>query len=379
MSLLLIVSCLVTSIMTSSVFGSVHAEAAAKKYLVLVQDKQGEWVGYQDLAYKSKSGGIMVPAKAISKKLGLTYTNAGKGKFTLAKGSTKKCDYTRGAKTYVYTKSGVKANKTVKYAPELSADKANSVYSLGMTSMVYSQYYTATSAAKYKAAGYGGVVCYSLKGKITKLPAVKEVKNAEKLGLSGNSNGFEAHGLTVNVKEGTEYKYVTSCNLGQATGTIKFHDSKTFASDKNHPAKKGYEWKKVIVDMAFEGPAVDMGIRYREAWEDYYDIPSHDKSMKYIDDTSASYSVIWNGKTYTDCFVEEIIIDSQAWTEPDEEYFAMWGTEYPYSTMSLEYYFCVPKGYDGTIIAFYDSAIVWEEGQYIYDVADENTLFFRLK
>lgn len=157
-------------------------EVEPKGYLVLIQDKNGNWMGYRDFAYKSTSGGIMVPAKAISKKLGLAYKSTGKGKFTIAKGSTKECAYTVKQKEYKYTKSGEKTSRTVKYAPENKNDR-NNVYSLGMTSLVYSKYYKAASAPDYVACGYKGIVCYSRKGKITELPKTTEITNAEELGL----------------------------------------------------------------------------------------------------------------------------------------------------------------------------------------------------
>lgn len=41
-------------------------------------------------------------------------------------------------------------------------------------------------------------------------------------------------------------------------------------------------------------------------------------------------------------------------------------------------YWRVPVGFDGYVLSFRDSGVAWEDGQHIYDIADENTLLFRV-
>lgn len=39
----------------------------------------------------------------------------------------------------------------------------------------------------------------------------------------------------------------------------------------------------------------------------------------------------------------------------------------------------MPDGYDGTVVGFWcRTSDNWPEGAYIYDIADENTIFYRI-
>lgn len=183
------------------------------------------------------------------------------------------------------------------------------------------------------------------------------------------------------METGQSYDYVTSCNpelyfgkagkhktIGQAT----IADYQTFSSDETHEEKEGYEWKTVEMRVLFSDEnANKYGIMVGgPTHEDYYDIDGHDLSLKKQEDGSVTFHVNWDGTEYTECCCKII---SGGWGE--------WAGENPdaFVTFSAEMEFLLPEGYDGIVLSLYDKTKDWKDGMHIYDIADENTLFFRLQ
>lgn len=183
---------------------------------------------------------------------------------------------------------------------------------------------------------------------------------------------FDEHGLVINVTElDTEYDYVTACysdETKQTVGKLMISNYRVFAGDETHPALDGYEWHAVTVTVRFDDEnAWNYGASVQTCRENYYDIVGWDESSTHLEaEKMFQYTVNFNGVDYTECLYED-------------------GGEYTWSewvdkacTCTFERYIRVPVGYDGIVLGFYDSAIEWGDGQYIFDIADENTLFFRL-
>ena len=182
---------------------------------------------------------------------------------------------------------------------------------------------------------------------------------------------FDEHGLVVNVTElDTEYDYVTACysdETKQTVGKLMISNYRVFAGDETHPALEGYEWHAVTVTVRFDDEnAWNYGCGIETCRENYYDVVGWDESSVALDDDMYQYTVNFNGVDYTECLYDD-------------------NTEYIWSewvdkacTCTFERYIRVPVGYDGIVLGFFDSAIEWGDGQYIFDIADENTLFFRL-
>jgi len=173
------------------------------------------------------------------------------------------------------------------------------------------------------------------------------------------------------------YDYTTSCNPviydGEAgeyktTGKASVTDYRTFSSDDGHEAKEGYEWKTVEMQLIFSDEnAVSYGFYPGECLEDYYDITGHDVSTVYDENGGCSFIVRFNGENYTEC-------------KRDGGTFRMENNPKDAAvTLTMRYYFLLPKGYDGIIMGLRDSSVPWEDGMYIFDVSNENTLFFRLQ
>lgn len=168
---------------------------------------------------------------------------------------------------------------------------------------------------------------------------------------------------------GKTYDYVTCCyedkeykTVGQAAVT----NYQTFASDDTHEAKDGYEWKTVELQVVFSDENVNKyGTSISECWEDYYDIIGNDNSSVKDNNGKRTFTVNFNGQDYTEC------------TEYSTDGFADWANNGTLTwTLNCEY--LLPVGYDGAIVGLRDASIPWEDGQHIFDVANDDILFFRL-
>lgn len=180
---------------------------------------------------------------------------------------------------------------------------------------------------------------------------------------------FEIHGLTVDTEVDQVYVYHT-CGNGdpetEVVGELKFYDYKIFEGDDKHTAKEGYEWRSVKAELLFKDEAVlRHGAEWSTTWEDYYTIAKHDSSTNAINETTYQFALNYMGVDYADALFTKELTHS--------------GWEGNHYLVTYEFYFRVPIGYDGCVVGFYHGATEWGSTDYIYDVADENTIFFRLK
>ncbi|MCR5664921.1 MAG: hypothetical protein K6G17_08645 [Oscillospiraceae bacterium] len=180
---------------------------------------------------------------------------------------------------------------------------------------------------------------------------------------------FEAYGLDKNlIGPDRSYDYITITN-GDPTqttvGKLTVVGYKIFEGDEELPPLEGYEWRVVGVQIVFSDDAAwENGMRVGPCIEDYYNIVLHDDSSVTRDDGFTASTILWQGRTW-----EMIRLVEDEFT--------------PWEDHACAYRFIaafrVPVGYDGCVVGFYNRAREWGEGEYIYDVADGNTLFFRLK
>lgn len=170
------------------------------------------------------------------------------------------------------------------------------------------------------------------------------------------------------IELGKTYDYVASCyddKNYKTTGQATVVDYQTFASDDTHEAKEGYEWKIVTFELVFSDEnAQKYGVQIGSCKENYYDIIGHDESSVYDDNGVGTFTVNWNGQDYAEC------------KYISEENSPGWKGNILTITRTCEW--LLPVGYDGMINGLYDRSITWEEGMHIYDVANDDTLFFRL-
>lgn len=182
---------------------------------------------------------------------------------------------------------------------------------------------------------------------------------------------FVEHDLSINITElNKEYDYVTVCNgdkSKETIGKLSISNYHVFDGDESHPALDGYEWHAVTVTIRFDDEnAWNYGCNVKTCNENYYDVVGWDKSAVELEGNMYQHTVNYNGIDYAECLYDD-------------------GTEYVWSewvdkacTCTFERYVRVPVGYDGIVLGFRNAGVEWGEGKYIFDIADENTLFFRL-
>lgn len=173
---------------------------------------------------------------------------------------------------------------------------------------------------------------------------------------------------------GKAYPYVTLCYdnpLYKTTCDATITNYEIVESTDTLEAREGYEWRIVDAEiLIYDGNANMFGYSVATCNEDYYDIIGYDESIVTDNEPEGGYdwaktfNVTWNGEEY-DCLLY-MVGDSTGWRDDNTV------------LLTKHYMYQVPVGYDGCIIGFRDSATEWEDGMHIFDVADDNTLFFRL-
>ena len=180
---------------------------------------------------------------------------------------------------------------------------------------------------------------------------------------------FEKYGIeTMKLEEGKVYDYVTTCydNTQKKTvGELKVREYITASKPYNLPYKEGYEWKLVYFDITFsDANAWKYGWNTSYCMENYYEIEEWDNSRVELADGDSDFSVNYNGSSREVAF-KVINSFNSGWNNKVIHYY-------------LDIAFQVPEGYDGVVFGFHDAAMEWKDDTHIYDIADENTLLFRL-
>lgn len=184
---------------------------------------------------------------------------------------------------------------------------------------------------------------------------------------------FESRGYVIS-ELGTNVPYITVTQNGYETiGEVALTECEVSETGPHGESVEGYEWLHTTLYFRFmDESAKNDGVKWHVSAEDYYTCKQHDDSLTILMDDPENnyifkqYTVNYNGVDYDQCTYSSQFVNN-GWGE-DEAY-----------TASYTYDFCVPVGYDGTVIAVYSGATTWEDGQYIYDVADDNTIFFKVR
>jgi len=84
------------------------------------------------------------------------------------------------------------------------------------------------------------------------------------------------------------------------------------------------------------------------------------------EDGFTKFSVKVEDKAYNEClYIKKV--DNIGWTTDLQ------------SLCNYTWYMRVPEGYDGMVVVFFNSAIEWEDGKYIYEVLDQDALVYRVE
>ena len=183
---------------------------------------------------------------------------------------------------------------------------------------------------------------------------------------------MEKYGFTEFMEVGVTYDYHTICNINKEKTTVAevtVNRYEVFDSADGYPAKDGYEWRVVEMQALFHDKnAKSYGSSTAANYEDYYTIKLHDDTDVYDEETEIStYSVSYHGE-----MMEATVHMVSSWSGWHNE----GGRKVDIRTIRWE--FCVPKGYDGTVVAFRNAAIEWGDEDYLFDFDPADFLLFRL-
>lgn len=132
----------------------------ASQYLVLVQQKDGNWKEYKNIIEKSSTGDLMIKTKSISKALGFSYKNNSNGTFVIKRSSTSYNTYTKNSKEFTYTNGSMITKKS---ASNMAYTSKTSKYNLcqvsSLNTLVNFKYFNSVNTKDYPS--YSGVICYS--------------------------------------------------------------------------------------------------------------------------------------------------------------------------------------------------------------------------
>ena len=187
---------------------------------------------------------------------------------------------------------------------------------------------------------------------------------------------FEAHNVNVNLKLGQTAAYKTATKLDVTVETIgdvtiternvyKFEDQ---LPDEALKALEGYEWVEVKARSMFnDDNAKDCGVDRASCVTNYYDLTYYEQHITPQDDGFVKFSVKPEGAeaSFDECLYTKVI-DNLGWNDDRQ------------TICDYTWYFRVPAGYDGMVIVFFNSAIQWPDGKYVYEVIDADSLVYRV-
>ena len=187
---------------------------------------------------------------------------------------------------------------------------------------------------------------------------------------------FEQHTVNVNLKLGETANYTTATKLDIEVNTVgsvtiternvyKFTDE---LPDATLEPLEGYEWVEVKATSMFtDDNARELGVDRASCVTNYYDLTYYELHIETLDDGFTKFSVKPEGaeQAFDECLYTKVI-DNLGWNDDRQ------------SICNYTWYFRVPEGYDGMVIVFFNSAIEWPDGKYVYEVLDADSLVYRV-
>lgn len=183
---------------------------------------------------------------------------------------------------------------------------------------------------------------------------------------------FEKYGIECKAELNKIYDAMTMCYSDKNITTspkVVFTNYRRFESDKEHPAKEGYEWKTIDVFLFYyDENAWNYGMSNQFCFENYYDIITNDESYKYDENTEVgTFTVNYLEKEYSECQEYETIIENMGHNE--------WIAKTCIFTKRM--HVLLPKGYDGYVFGVRNKQTVSDNVKYIYEMDNTDTILFR--
>lgn len=187
---------------------------------------------------------------------------------------------------------------------------------------------------------------------------------------------FSKHGLSDKIIGlRNTYDYTTCCygddKDKKTVGHATFTEYDRFDSDEEHEAQEGYEWIHLVAEVIFDDDnAYEYGFSTNTCFEDYYQIDFLKASEETVETKKkgvkiSKITINYKGQDYVDSIAEIHDWQYSKWKDRSR-------------TATREFYFKVPKDYDGLCVGLRDDTEVWEEGMHVYDLNNDNSLFFRM-
>ena len=188
---------------------------------------------------------------------------------------------------------------------------------------------------------------------------------------------MEAAGFVSFMQVGEPYAYATATSDDASiltTGEATVTGYEIFNSAEGYPAKEGYEWRVVKMEVRFyDENTSKYGCQTSATFDDYYNSKLHSDTFKQEDKTDQytlySYHIIHEGQE-----TEGFCYFSSSWGD--------WYTGKAGNDEIIRYIqwdFLVPVGYDGSVAVLRDARTQWPDGAYITDLNPADFLLFRTK
>lgn len=188
---------------------------------------------------------------------------------------------------------------------------------------------------------------------------------------------MEDAGFTQFMEAWETYPYTTICSddaTKTTTGEATVIAYEIFESEEGYPAKEGYEWRVVTMEVRFfDKNAQKYGAHPFNRHEDYYDVKTHDDTDVALDE-SDTYNAYTQTRIYCGQEVETYVRISDSWSDWSKDANGNYECFY-----NIEFAYQVPEGYNGAVAGLEDGAYEYPEGTYITDLEPEYLLLFRLK
>lgn len=206
------------------------------------------------------------------------------------------------------------------------------------------------------------------------LDMVMKFRKGEK--PSADALSMEAAGFTEYMEVGVPYPYVTATSDDASittTGEAMVTSYEVFDSADGYPAKEGYEWRVVKMEIRFYDENTSKhGCTYAATTDDYYTPKLNTDTFELLEETEAydlyAYTVLNNGQeTEAYCYYNTYWGDWYIGADGNDEIIRY-----------LQWDYLVPVGYDGSVACLRDSRVEWPADAYITDLDPAAFLLFRL-
>lgn len=171
------------------------------------------------------------------------------------------------------------------------------------------------------------------------------------------------------VEQGESYDYKTGCYDDSSrftTGSFHVTSYELSPGDGNElEIRDGYVWHLVRFEAVFSDENADKyGIGVSRCFTDYYDIRHFDATADYSDGGICRFEVLYKGQSYP----------CQMFYAGD---YGEW--ENKSCVWSCDFSVQLPEGYDGMVLGLRNSGVDWPDDQYLFEIDNADSLFFRLK